>query len=385
MIIFIILLLVAVIATLIVYNIHIQKKIESFKNLNARVNNLSVLQDFMKLAGEEDSVENKLKRMNDIVIDKYDIKYSTIVVFDGAEYVIKASNVDSKHYETLVNLHNEEIFQDSVATATPKYVTIENENEKLPYQKAEMGRAKSAMFFPLYIDNIYIGYWIMESGQMHAFDKTDTTIIEVVKDNIISILRTVAYQDTIENIDRIDQFTELHSAEYLYGKAKKVMDQYVTSAVCMFRITNIEKINEQFSRQMGNEIITEVAKIVRQRMTKEYIFVRYMGPKFVIVFSGVEEVAVEQFLTDLKNEIEELALVEGDVDENEVDEDDIENSASPMVNMVVSTYYKGTGIEQLTKKLEEYVDYVRKLPDDKMIECNKEISKNATETPCFFI
>lgn len=360
MIILIILLLVAVIVTLIVYNIHIQKKIESFKNLNARVNNLSVLQDFMKLAGEEDSVENKLRRMNEIVIEKYDIKYSTIVVFDGAEYVIKASNVDNKHHDTLVNLHNEEIFQDSVATATPKYVTIENENEKLPYQKAEMGRAKSAMFFPLYIDNIYIGYWIMESGQMHAFDKTDTTIIEVVKDNIISVLKTVAYQDTIENIDRIDLFTELHSAEYLYGKAKIVMDQYATSSVCMFRITNIEKINEQFSRQMGNEIITEVAKIVRAKMSREYIFVRYMGPKFVIVFSGVEETAVQQFLIDLKNEIEELAIVEDIDGENAEETEDLENSASPMVNMVVSTYYKGTGIEQLTKKLEEYVDTAEK-------------------------
>lgn len=163
MIILIICLLVAVIVTLIVYNVHIQKKIESFQNLNERVNNLSVLQDFMKLAGEEDSVEGKLKKMNNIVIEKYDIKYSTIVVFDGSEYVIKASNVDPKHHETLLNLHNEEIFQDSVNTATPKYVTIDNENEKLPYQKAEMGRAKSAMFFPLYIDNIYIGYWIMES------------------------------------------------------------------------------------------------------------------------------------------------------------------------------------------------------------------------------
>ncbi len=360
MIILIILLLVAVIVTLIVYNIHIQKKIESFKNLNARVNNLSVLQDFMKLAGEEDSVENKLKRMNEIVIEKYDIKYSTIVVFDGAEYVIKASNVDNKHHDTLVNLHNEEIFQDSVATATPKYVTIENENEKLPYQKAEMGRAKSAMFFPLYIDNIYIGYWIMESGQMHAFDNTDTTIIEVVKDNIISVLKTVAYQDTIENIDRIDLFTELHSAEYLYGKAKIIMDQYVTSSVCMFRITNIEKINEQFSRQMGNDIIAEVAKIVRAKMSKEYIFVRYMGPKFVIVFSGVEETAVEQFLIDLKNEIEELAIVEDIDGENTEETEDLEKSASPMINMVVSTYYKGTGIEQLTKKLEEYVDTAAK-------------------------
>ena len=143
----------------------------------------------------------------------------------------------------------------SIMVILPKYVTIENENEKLPYQKAEMGRAKSAMFFPLYIDNIYIGYWIMESGQMHAFDRTDTTIIEVVKDNIISVLKTVAYQDTIENIDRIDQNTELHTADYLYGKAKIVMDGYPTSAVCMFRISNIEAINEEFGRQTGNDII----------------------------------------------------------------------------------------------------------------------------------
>lgn len=353
----VIILLVTAIVILVVYNIHIQKKIESFNNLSAKINSLSVLQDFMKIAGEEENVENKLKKINDIVIDKYEIKYSTIVVFNGAEYVIKASNVDPKHYETLTNLHNEEIFQDSVATATPKYVTIENENEKLPYQKAEMGRAKSAMFFPLYIDNIYIGYWIMESGQMHAFDRTDTTIIEVVKDNIISVLKTVAYQDTIENIDRIDQFTELHSAEYLYGKAKKIMDRYATSAVCMFRITNIEKINENISRQMGNEIITEVGEIIKAKMSNEYIFVRYMGPKFVIVFSGVEESGVEEFIKNLKSEIEELELVE-EYDEDDYDDDEEVEivAASPLLNFVISTYYKGTGLEQLTKRLEEYLD-----------------------------
>ncbi len=365
MIILVIALLVMVIVVLIIYNVHIQKKIEAFNNLNDRINNLSVLQDFMKVAGEEDSVENKLKRINDIIIDKYDIKYSTIVVFNGAEYVIKASNVDAKHHSTLVNLHNEEIFQDSVATATPKYITVENDNEKLPYQKSEMGRAKSAMFFPLYIDNIYIGYWIMESGQMHAFDKVDTTIIEVVKDNIISVLQTVAYQDTIENIDRIDEFTELHSAEFLYGKAKKVMDQFATSAVCMFKIINIKEINENFSRQMGNEIITQIADIVKTKMSREYIFVRYMGPKFVIVFSGVEEVSTEQFLKDLKQEIEELALVEEydeeetpvEIDgEKDTNKDEIVEAASPIMNFVVSTYYKGTGIEQLTKRLEEYID-----------------------------
>lgn len=358
--------LLIAIVILVAYNLHIQKKIEAFNNINQKIGNLSVLQDFMKVAGEEDSVEAKLNKINEIVIEKYDIKYSTIVVFDGAEYVIKATNVDKLHHDTLTNLHTEEIFQDSVATATPKYITIDNENEKLPYQKVEMGRAKSAMFFPLYIDNIYIGYWIMESGKMHAFDKTDTTIIEVVKDNIISVLATMSYQDAMENIIRVDKFTGLYSAEYLYSKAKKTFDKYPTSAVCMFKITNIEKINDEVSRQAGNEVITEVSNIVKSKMPSQYVFVRYMGPKFVIVFSGVEEGSVEEFLKELKREMEELQIVE-EAEDNEVErvingkkmkvtEHIDEKIATPKINFVVSTYYKGTGIEQLNKKLEEYID-----------------------------
>ena len=366
----IILVLVIVIVILLAYNLHIQKKIETYNNINQQISNLSVLQEFMKVAGEEDSVDAKLNKINEIVIEQYDIKYSTIVVFDGAEYVIKATNVDELHHETLTNLHNEEIFQDSVATATPKYITIENENEKLPYQKVEMGRAKSAMFFPLYIDNIYIGYWIMESGRMHAFDKTDTTIIEVVKDNIISVLSTMSYQDAMENIVRIDKFTGLYSAEYLYSKAKRTFDKYPTSAVCMFKITNIEEINEKASRQMGNDIITEISNIVKTKMAAQYVFVRYMGPKFVIVFSGVEETSVEEFLKELKTEMEELEIVEEAEEvpvvkvingkKVRVRELKEEKSASPKINFVVSTYYKGTGIEQLNKKLEEYLDSASK-------------------------
>ena len=367
----IIIILLIAIAVLVVYNIQIQKKIDAFNNINERINNLSILQDFMKIAGQEESVEDKLAKINEIVIEKYDIKYSTIVVFNGAEFVVKASNVDELHHETLASLHLEEIFQDSIASATPKYITIDNENEKLPYQKVEMGRAKSAMFFPLYTDNIFMGYWIMESGKMHAFDKVDTTIIEVVKENIISVLSTISYQDTIENIVRVDKFTGLFSAEYLYSAGKRIFDKYDTSAVCMFRITNIEEINEEASRQIGNEIITETSNIVKTMMPNQYIFVRYMGPKFVIVFSGVEEGSVEKFLKTLKEEIEGIEIVEETeaVEKTRIingkEEKYIEEaqsiSASPLINIVISTYYKGTGIEQLTKRLEEYLDTADKM------------------------
>ena len=340
MILAIIVILIVIVIGLFVYNLSISKKIENFNNINQKIANLNILQDFMNTISEVTSVNEKIEKINNILIERYNIKYSTIVIYNGTEYVVKASNVEQKHWDTLRNLQNEEIFKDSIQTATPKYITIEREGERLPYQKMEFGRAKSAKFFPLYVENVYIGYWIIEGNKPHEFDNVDTTILEVIKNNIVSVLKTVENQQVIENIVREDKFTRLKSAEYLFGEGKKVIDKYTTSTVCLFKITNLEEINEDFSREIGNQIVTAVSEEVSSNLAEEYIFVRYMGPKFAIVFSGIELDAIVNFMGQLKEKIEEIEI----------------EGAIPKINIVLSTYYKGTALEGLTKKLEEYLD-----------------------------
>ena len=262
------------------------------------------------------------------------------------------------------------MFSDSIRTATPKYITINNENEKLPYQENEFDRAKSAIFFPLYIDNVFIGYRIIESGTPHDFDNIDTTIFETVKDNIIAVIKTVDYQKTLENIVRKDLFSGLNSAEYLYAKGKKIIDQYTSSAICMFRISNIEDIN-RISRELGNKVITEVSKKVKSSIAESYIFVRYMGPKFVIVFCGAEVDGVEEFINGIKESTENLQISLQDT--NGIEEVSINSNknkvkkkrreyikVSPALNFVVATYYKGTGIEEVLKKMEKHLDEASK-------------------------
>ena len=51
MVIFLIALLVVIIVVLIAYNFHIKKMLETHNNLNEKVNSLSVLQNFMDIAG----------------------------------------------------------------------------------------------------------------------------------------------------------------------------------------------------------------------------------------------------------------------------------------------------------------------------------------------
>ena len=351
----VIILLVIIVIFLMVYNMSIHKKIQNFQNINQKITSLNVLQDFMNTISEVTSVDEKIKKINEILIERYHIKYSTIVIYNGTEYVVKASNVEEKHWNTLRNLQNEEIFKDSIRTATPKYITIEKEGERLPYQKMEFGRAKSALFYPLYVENVYIGYWIIEGSKPHEFDNIDTTVLEVVKNNIVSVLKTVENQQVIENIVRDDKFSNLKTAEYLYGEGKKVIDQYTTSTVCLFKITNIEEINEKFNRKTGNEIITQVSNVVKENLAEKYIFVRYMGPKFAIVFSGIDMEAVMNFMKIIKQKLEkiEVELVDSTTDSKKKEEIP---TAKPSLNIVISTYYKGTALEGLTKKLEEYLD-----------------------------
>lgn len=357
--------LILIVLGLIFYNITIHKKIQKFKNMNQRITNLYVVQDFMNAIGETSSVENKIKKINEILIERYEIKYSTIVVFDGTEYQVKASNVDERHWDALKSLHDIDLFKDSIQSATPKYVTVNNDSEKLPYQKMEFGRAKSAIFFPLYIDNVYIGYWIIESGTPHDFDNVDTTVLEVIKENIVSVLKTVVHQKTLESIVRKDLFTGLYSEEYLYGEGKKVIDQHTISTICMFKITNIQQINRNYCRELGNKVITQVSKYVQDNLSSEYIFVRYMGPKFVIAFSGVEANGVADFLNEIKEKIEttKIELTAEEIEEFKLDvalntkaSKLKEVSAVPVLNFVISSYYKGTGLEEVLKKLEEYLD-----------------------------
>ena len=363
LIIVVIILIIAVIG-LIIYNLNIHKKIQTYRNINQKINNLSVVQDFMSTIGEASSVDEKIKKINDILIEKYEIKYSTIVVFNGAEYEIKASNVDERHWDSLKSLQDVDMFKDSIAQATPKYVTVNNDKERLPYQQMEFGRAKSAIFFPLYIDNVYIGYWIIESGTPHDFDNVDTTVLEVIKDNIVSVLKTVAHQKTLESIVREDLYSGLYSEEYLYGEGRKVIDQYTTSTMCMFKITNLEEINKKCSRELGNKVIQKICAYIKDNIAEQYIFVRYMGPKFVIAFSGVEINGVADFVNDLKNKIENTKIYLNDEDEKTEDEEDKDKNKSkkkkvgayPRLNFAISTYYKGTGFEEILKKQEEYLD-----------------------------
>ena len=64
----IVIILIIAVLILIIYNLSIHKKIQTYKNINQKITNLSVVQDFMSAIGETSAVDDKIRKINDILI-----------------------------------------------------------------------------------------------------------------------------------------------------------------------------------------------------------------------------------------------------------------------------------------------------------------------------
>ena len=139
----------------------------------------------------------------------------------------------------------------------------------------------------------------------------------------------------------------------------------------MFKIVNIEEINKNYCRELGNQVIKEISAYVQNSISEDYVFVRYMGPKFVIAFSGVDTEGVAAFINDIKDNIERMRISLPEENENYTTETNsnkninmAQQEVTPIINVVLSSYYKGTGLEEVLKKLEEYLDNADKNESD---------------------
>lgn len=326
--------------------------LKKLKSTNQRVISLNVLQDFIDIIGNiSTESKEKMSQINEALIERYEIKYSTIVMFDGEKFKVEASNVNDKHYKTFEQLHTQDIFAESIRNATPKYITV-NQGEKLPYLDMEFERAKSAIFFPIYTDNVYIGYWLIEGSKPHEFDNIDTTVLDVVKNNLVSAEKVIKNLRILENLSEYDQVTGLFTYEYLFGTARKTIDKYPTSIVSLVKINNLRQIADKIGGKTADNTIRAITDYVRNCLSPEYIMVKYSDDILAVVFSGSDEEGVAKFLESLKASIEQIKVkIVGAAKESLNGQ-----AVIPKINVVYTSYYKETALELILKSLREYLD-----------------------------
>ena len=332
----IIMIIIAIEVTIIIfllgYNVHTNRNLEQAKKSKKSFSRILALRDIMNISASSKSSKEKMEELNKVLIEKMDIDYSTIVYYNGLEYITKVTNISDIEIPNMENdilyIQNLNIFKEAIDKREFKYITVDKQEEELPYLENRKNIIKSVIFYPMTSKGKYIGYWLIESKKVKAFENVDIQILENLKQAIRNTIEVLSYEEAIETMVRDDKFSELKTMEYLQTEGKMLLEQYNKPQIVMFRIDNLEEVNEEFSRNAGNVLITEVTKKIHSITRGDNIFVRYMGPKFIIILDdkkNIEDNIKEnntdgiiqkndymEVLKNIKENVENIKLVQTD-------------------------------------------------------------------------
>ena len=332
----IIMIIIAIEVTIIIfllgYNVYTNRNLEQAKKSKKSFSRILALRDIMNISASSKSSKEKMEELNKVLIEKMDIDYSTIVYYNGLEYITKVTNISDIEISNMENdilyIQNLNIFKEAIDKREFKYITVDKQEEELPYLENRKNIIKSVIFYPMTSKGKYIGYWLIESKKVKAFENVDIQILENLKQAIRNTIDVLSYEEAIETMVRDDKFSELKTMEYLQTEGKMLLEQYNRPQIVMFRIDNLEEVNEEFSRNAGNVLITEVTKKIHSITRGDNIFVRYMGPKFIIILDdkkNIEDNIKEnntdgiiqkndymEVLKNIKENVENIKLVQTD-------------------------------------------------------------------------
>ncbi len=284
------------------------KQVDVLSNMKKNYSTIIVIQKIMEILGEKIPSSKKIEEINDVFLDNYNIMYSTIVSYSQGEHIVKASNVDPSYRSIFEYLIEEPMFKHNVQTHVPKYVTTDS-GVPLKYSSASERDIKSVLFLPLYIDEMYAGYWLLEDTRLNAFDELEMVQLSILKDNLGLIIENSNYQAAIENMAISDRLTGLYNRNYLYSTGKNVIDSYQVSTVVICDIDFFKKVNDSYGHDIGDKVLVTIADVSRELLDSEDVFVRFGGEEFVMLLPGKGIPESKPVIDRIKDSIENTKIL----------------------------------------------------------------------------
>ena len=321
------------------------------KNLSA----MRVIQSMFEILGANISGNSKVEEINKIIIDTYKPKYSSIVIFDGENYNVHSTNIDSEYIDAISKIGSENEFKSNILKNISKYLTT-SADKTLTYKSAIERNIKSCMFTPIYHGTTYIGYWVLEDDVINAFDSMSKSELAKLKNNMGVFLENTLYQNIIETAENTDKQTGFYNNLYLYSKARNKILEFDNTSVIVLEFCNLSTINVEQSREFGNKLLEKAVMIIKELTGSNTICIRYSGARILILIpnSTAQSVhsSIERMLSRIKNEA--IEQIDG-------------KYISLETKVIIKTLKKQNNIEKEVQNMVTYVENMREKDTIKII------------------
>ena len=176
---------------------------------------------------------------------------------------------------------------------------------------------RSVALLPLFRKNKLLGSLNLGSFQQGRFNRQDATdFLEHLAAVLATCLDTTIAQEKLKQAGLTDALTGVNNRRFFDQRLNEEISraQRLQSSVsCLFiDIDHFKVINDSFGHETGDNVLTQVAELIRAQLRNIDVVARYGGEEFAVLLEQSGQDYAEEVAERIKHSIAETNFVKGE-------------------------------------------------------------------------
>jgi len=243
-----------------------------------------------------ETTANILRGINELVVSDY----SAIIGFNKETLELKTLdynmqtdiNITSKEFSQILADNIEVVVKAKKSFIVEDLTKNEHQLKGLNDFDEVLKEIESFVYEPLVLEDEIIGFLLLCSKSKNKFRKEHLKILDILANQAVVAIQNAHLYREVRNKAMTDSLTGLYNQRYFFEVLNSItneknqhngMENEKKVSLIIFDIDHFKKINDTYGHQTGDEILKEIAKIIRNNVREEDIVSRYGGEEFTII------------------------------------------------------------------------------------------------------
>lgn len=173
-----------------------------------------------------------------------------------------------------------------MVAATGEPIMVKDVTQSQHYVSID-GKTRSELAVPLKIKQQVVGVLNVESDNVNAFDQVDQRLLTTLASQVAVALENARLYEETEQLAVTDGLTGLNNHRFFQAFFERELNRARRYnhplSLIMMDIDHFKKINDTLGHPIGDKVLIEVARLLREQARDVDLVARYGGEEFMLV------------------------------------------------------------------------------------------------------